>query len=797
VNTQTLQLPLILPSKPDCDRCVVRLQEELRQIKGVEEASIDSAASTINLSYDPNIVTLSRIETEARQAGAALAARIDHQTLELRDLDCPDCAASIEKAVNQIPGVLWAGANFAAGQLYAEFERGAVGITEIARTVEMHGVRACSVNGADTSGSVARPGGRFGEWWAANRRMAGTVLSTALTIAGAALSSLHLPSASIGTYAAAVVVGGWSISRGAWMSARSRAIDMNVLMTLAVAGACGIGEWFEAATVVALYNIGAQLQAYTIDRTRRSIRALINLSPKRATVLRDNATEVRVEDVRVGDIVMVKPGERIPLDGKVISGKSIVNEAPITGESVPVDKASGDVVFAGSLNGNGAIEFRATHAYKDTTLARIIHRVEEAQAQRAPTQQYIDRFAAKYTPVVVCLAVAIAIVPPLVALAFPNAQHLTPNAPWPFWFHRALSLLIIACPCALVISTPVAFVTAIGSASRKGVLIKGGAFLEQVGRLKALLYDKTGTLTQGKFELQEVIPLNGMASDSILEIAASMEARSEHPLASAIVEEARSRHLNFPHAEEFEAMPGLGARAKVGGVRYVIGSPRYLDSAKINLNGAAEKISELESAGKSAVVLSSDREAVGVLTLADAARAHVSQTVSEIAEMGIRGQAIMSGDNEYVTRAIAAVAGIQDFHAGLLPEQKLALVADYRGKFGPVGMIGDGINDAPALAAADVGIAMGAAASETAIETADIALLGDNLSRLPWLIRLGRRTNGIVRQNVAFSLATKGALLIAAAFIGMPLWLAVLGDVGVSLIVTMNALRLMSNGSPV
>lgn len=579
-DTQTLNLPVILPSGPECARCVDRLKSELREIKGVERAEVDPQGNTITVVFDPDSVTLSRIESEARRAGAGLAARIEHQTLELRDLDCPDCAATIEKAVNQLPGVLWAGANFAAGQMHAEFERGKVRLEDITRLVEQHGARACPLPGADSVPSPAkRP-----SVWIEHRKLIVTLAASALT-ASALISGTTNAVVSASLYASAIVIGGWSTAKAALAALRTRTVDMNVLMTLAVIGAAGIGEWFEGATVVVLYNIGGLLQAYTVDRTRRSIRALMDLSPKRAKVRRDGIElEVPVEQVSPGDTIVVKPGERIPIDGDIASGFTALNEAPITGESMPAEKGPGDPVFAGTLNGRAAIELIATHRFRDTTLARIIHKVEEAQAQRAPAQQFIDRFAAVYTPAVVALALLVAVIPPLYLTVFilqPSAFSLQ-NA-WSEWFLRALALLIISCPCALVISTPVAIVTAIGAASRNGALIKGGAYLEELGRIRAVIYDKTGTLTTGRFEIERVIPLGELPVDKLVAIAAAIESRSEHPLAEAFVRAVGDRAL--PAVESVEATPGRGIRGMVGGHEYRVGNEVYLRDAGIRLDG--------------------------------------------------------------------------------------------------------------------------------------------------------------------------------------------------------------------
>lgn len=792
MNTQTLQLPILLPTDTDCERCIARLQAELVRIKGVTGAAVNNARTSFRIDYDPDLVTLSRIETEARMIGANIAARIDHQTLELRDLDCPDCVATIEKEVSALPGVIWAGANFAAARIHVEFERGKTSLADIRKVIETHGVRACAISPPSDDAVRERTStpSAWAAWWGTHHRK----VTTGLSFLCALLGLLTHGQVSVYWYAAAIVIGGWNTARAAWMALRSRAIDMSVLMTVAVIGAMGIGEWFEGATVVVLFSLGNLLQAGAMERTRRSIRALMDLSPKTARVLHGRGEfDVPVEQVRLGDIVRVKPGERIPVDGEIVSGNSAINEAPITGESVPADKGPGDPVFAGTLNGQGAIEFRVTRVYRDTALARIIHRVEEAQAQRAPAQQMIDRFARRYTPAVVGLAIAVALVPPLASFAYHSLYHTAMSAGvWTTWFLRGLSLLIIACPCALVISTPVAIVTAIGSASRNGVLIKGGVYLEEAGGLRAMLYDKTGTLTEGRFHVDDVVPIDSLSCNEILDIATALEVRSEHPLAEAFLKVSRNGHEHkLPEVSDFRAVPGQGVIGMLNGETYFLGNPNLLESRGIPLEPARAMLQLAEAKGKTAVLLATRERPIGIVLLSDAPRKDAAQAVAELEKLGVEFQAMLTGDNVHVAQDVANTAGLKEFKASLLPDQKQVLVREYQRRYGKVGMVGDGINDAPALAAADVGIVMGAMGNDTAMETADIALMGDELSRLPYLIRLSRRTMAVIQQNIAFSLVTKAILLATAVFVGIPLWLAVLGDVGVSLLVTLNAMRLM------
>lgn len=800
MSLQTLTLPLHLPDSTDCDRCISRLQDALSSLKGVAQARVEPNAERVEIAFDPDMITLSRIETQARQVGAELA-QIAHRTLDLRDMDCPDCAKSIEKSVRRLEGMLWASVNFPAAQLHIEYDVQALTIRDIEKTVEGHGVRACALTAPrETAEGSHDTTPIWRTWWSENRRTVSTLAAVLLTGIGAVSAASGF--ASVGTvfYALAILFGGAGTARAAWIGLHARALDMNALMTVAVIGAASLGDWFEAATVVALFNVGNWLQASTLERTRRSIRALMSLSPPTARVRRNGLdTEVPVEQVLVGETLFVKPGERLPLDGAVLAGSSVVNEAPITGESVPKDKQAGDRVFAGTLNGGGVLTIEVTRPARDTTLARILHRVEEAQAQRAPSQQFIDRFARVYTPIVVALAVALAVFAPLVQ-HFVTGSALWQAAVWQGWLLRALSLLIIACPCALVISTPVAIVTAIGSASRHGVLIKGGVFLEKLGQIRAICFDKTGTLTQGKFRVEtvEIVErvervVDAAAEDApdketLLRIAAALESHSEHPLAAAIVAAAPVGSL--PTVETFTALPGRGVRGVVAGKVWQIGTLRLLEEAGVALGTTKSLVEHLQAAGQTAILLADERQVYAVLGLADTPRPKVAEAVQALKSLGIQRQIMLTGDSEPVARSIAASAGLTEYAAALLPEQKLDRLREYREELGVVAMVGDGVNDAPALAGADVGIVMGAAGSDTAMETADVVLMSDDLSRLPFLLALSRRTRRIIQQNVAFSLGTKALLLVVAIISGIPLWLAVIGDVGVSLLVSLNALRL-------
>lgn len=586
-------------------------------------------------------------------------------------------------------------------------------------------------------------------------------------------------------YTLAIVSGGWFVAPKGWFALRQLGPDMNLLMTVAVLGAVGIGEWFEAATVSFLFALSLALEAWSVGRARRAIEALLELAPPVAHLLRNGVQDdVAPDRVPVGAVILVKPGEKIPLDGAVVRGVSSVNEAPITGESIPADKREGSQIYAGTINGDGALEVRTTKPATDTTLAHIIRMVGEASSRRARSEQWVDRFARVYTPTVLAGAVLVFVLPPL---AFGGS--------WADWFYRSLVLLVIGCPCALVISTPVTIVAGLATSAKNGVLVKGGTYLEAPARLKAIAFDKTGTLTRGKPEVQEVVPLSGHTDVDLLQRIAGMESRSDHPLARAIVAHAEARGIAPLPADEFRIFQGKGAAARIGNVEYWVGSHRYLEERRQETPEIHARFDAMAGAGRSVVVIGNDTHVCGLVAIADAVRSEARPAVEALRNAGIEHVVMLTGDNQATASAIAGQTGIREVRSELLPADKVAAVEELVRKYEHVGMVGDGVNDAPAMARATIGIAMGAAGSDAAIETADIALMSDDLLKLPWLIRHSKRTLGIVRQNIALSLAVK-ALFVVLTFAGAAsLWAAIAADMGVSLLVISNALRLLG-GAP-
>lgn len=588
-------------------------------------------------------------------------------------------------------------------------------------------------------------------------------------------------------FGVAIVAGGWFTVPKAWRALRRLALDMNVLMTVAVAGALAIHQSSEGAAVTFLFALSELLEAFSLARARKAVQALMQLTPETALVKDgDKYREVPVAEVAVGATISVKSGSRIPLDGEVLKGESSVDQAPITGESMPVEKKPGDGVFAGTINGSGSLEIRTTKASTDSTIAKIIHLVEEAQSQKAPSQRFVDVFARYYTPAVMVAAVLVMLLPPLLF-----------GGVWLTWFYRGLVLLVIACPCALVISTPVSVVSGLTAMARRGVLIKGGAVLEAVGRLKALAVDKTGTITEGKPRVTKVVNVNANDEAEIVRIAASIDAHSEHPLARAVAAYAKEKQVPFSRSENYNALSGRGAEGDIDGHRYFVGNHRLAHELGVCSPDIEQQLAQIEADAQSVVVVghrphgNCKGEVLGILAVGDAMRSNAPAAIAALHRAGVTKVVMLSGDNQRTADAIAKACGIDEAHGDLLPDQKIERVKTMLGEWQYVGMIGDGVNDAPAMAAASVGIAMGGAGTDTAIETADLALMQDDLGMVAEAILLGRRTVGIIKFNIAFALALKAVFLILALLGHTSLWLAILADTGATILVIANALRLL------
>lgn len=709
----------------------------------------------------------------------------------VRGMDCAEEIAALEKEVGPVVGGKdHLRFNLLTGKMVIESAEG-VDEQEIVRAVARAGLEAQPWERARTEPQT---------FWHRRGRPLLCAASGALTAAGLAVEVAHdgnllaalaagqdeahqISGVAVLFYLAAVATGARYVVPKAVKAARALRPDMNLLMTIAVFGAIVIGEWFEAATVAFLFAFALLLESWSVGRARRAIGALMDLSPETARFRRpdsDEVVEVEVDEVPLGAVVLVRPGERVPLDGEILVGETAVDQSPITGESVPIAKAPGDEVFAGTINGDGAFEMRSIRLAAESTLARIISLVEDAQARRAPSEQWVERFARIYTPAVLALAIVLAIVPPLLS-----------SGGWGPWLYKALVMLVIACPCALVISTPVSIVAGLASAARAGVLIKGGAFLEAPARWRALAVDKTGTLTYGRPRVQQVIPLNGHSEEELLERAAGLEAESTHPLARAILAVAAERSIEYSPATGLTALPGRGAEGVLDGRLFWIGSHRLMEEKGAESEEAHRLALELEDAGHSLIAVGNENHVCGLVGVADEVRPEAGPALRALKALGISPIVMLTGDNQRTADAVAAATGVDDARAELLPQEKVDAVSALGERFGQVAMVGDGVNDAPAMAASFCGVAMGAAGTDAALETADIALMSDDLSRLPWLVRHSRSTVAIVRQNIVFALAVKAAFVVMAVAGLATLWMAIAADMGASLLVIFNGLRLL------
>ncbi len=689
-------------------------------------------------------------------------------------------------SVSRIPGVISADLNFASATLLVEYGSEVDPRAEIERVVAStgHALAALDAPRGEQAEDTRSVLDRY-------RSEIATAGSGAFTGLGIALDLLGAPEPLVvASFVVAIIFGGLLVWRRALVSLKARSLDMNVLMTIAVFGAAALGEWGEGATVYFLFALGGLLESRSLERTRRSIRDLMDLSPEMARVSRGGAfIEVEAADVLIGESVLVRPGERVPLDGVISSGASAFDESPITGESVPAEKSAGDAVFAGTLNTTGLVELRVTALADGSMLARIVHLVEEAQAAKAPSQRFVDRFSRWYTPFAVALAAFVAIVPPLVlTLAGAGGSDV-----WAEWVHRGLVVLVVSCPCALVISTPVSIVSGITRATRDGVLVKGGAFLEMAAKVKAVAFDKTGTLTAGRPEVADVFATAGRTRDEVLGIAGALEAHSNHPVARAVVRATGA--ANHPGVSEYQETPGRGVSGIVGGVEGHVGSLAWAEESARVSDAARAAATAADEAGRTALVVVLGGDVIGVISVADQVRGEAASVIARLHADGIEHTVMLTGDNERVAEGVASQVGVKSFLARLLPAAKTEAIGVLRQRYGVVAMVGDGVNDAPALALADIGIAMGAAGTDTALETADVALMRDDLSALPGFFDLSRRTVRTIIENVAFSIGVKAIFLGLAVTGNATLWMAVFADTGVSLLVILNGMRLLRHRS--
>ena len=717
----------------------------------------------------------------------------EKQTYLIEGMDCADCVLTIERGVRKLDGVHSVEVNLATTRMVIE---GQVAPETVRQRVEALGYGLKDPEPLPKTGQRAKFFPGFIQYLLGSRQNRFALIGGGLIAVGFLLHQVGIPELwSNSLQIAALALAGFPIARSAFNNLLiNRSFSINFLMSAAAIGAVVIGEIPEAASLIFLFVIAEALEGYTAERARGSLRDLAALAPARALLITAGGVEVAtaVEHLKIGDRILVKPGERIPMDGTILSGTSGINQAPITGESLPVEKNAGDEVFAGTVNGAGALEIKVMRLVTDNTLARIIQMVEQAQSMRAPAQRFIDKFARVYTPAMMALAVLVAVVPPLLF----GEPFLNPANGTYGWLYRGLALLVIGCPCALVISTPVTIVSAITAAARRGVLIKGGVHLEALQRIKAVAFDKTGTLTRGQPVVSAARTLECdcedtcEACDDLLALAASIERRSNHPLAQAVVTAAAQRGMaeRYPPAEAVVSLAGMGLQGMVNGQLATIGNHHLFDEQHPHADRLCDWVESAEELGQTTMLVCDGDRVRGYLAVADQLRPESREVIAELKALG-KAIAMLTGDNPRAARAVSQALDVDRMQAGLLPDGKVEAVRELRSQLGEVVMVGDGINDAPALATASVGIAMGGASSAQAMETADVVLMGDDLRQLPYAFRLAGFTQRVMVQNIALSLATKLIFIVLALSGAATLWMAVLADMGVSLLVTFNGMR--------
>lgn len=776
-KTIELEIPLLLPGiENDDDDCLARLETALQNQKGLQRAHLErnKRPAALCLHYDPNTILLADVKRLAERAGASIVNRYHHELVAIEGMDCSDCVKVIEHGVGRMEGVLAVSVNYASQKMRVEYDAQHTNRSAIEKRVRGLGY-TIPVTGLRS-------------WYQENRELLFSLIAGLLLFVGwTGETFLSLPPlAATGFYLAAYVFGGWDISQHAWHALREKHFDTDLLMVMAALGAAGLGEFAEGALLLFLFSLGHALEERALDRARAAVRALADLTPKTALVKRDGEEmEMPVEQLQLEDVVIVRPGVRVPVDGVVLAGQSGVDQAPVTGESVPVDKTPGDKVFAGSVNGEGALEVQVTRLAKDSTLSRVMKMVEEAQTQKSPTQQTVEKFERVFVPGVLIVTALVVIVPPLF------------GTPFQVSFLRAMTLLVAASPCALALGTPASILAGVAQAARNGVLVKGGVHLENLGRLKAVAFDKTGTITHGQPEVTDIVKFPNPNdqipnADELLALAAAVESRSGHPLAQAVVRAAQAKGLALPTVGDVESATGRGLLSTLNSQAIYIGNLKLMAEANASISDEARwQIESLQSGGKTIMLAAVDTELVGMLALADTLRPDAAPTMKALKQIGVRETVMLTGDNARVAAAIAKQVGLTDFRADLMPEDKVTTIRELNQKYGETAMVGDGVNDAPALANATVGIAMGGAGTDVALETADVALMGDDLSKLPFAVGLGRATRVIIQQNLAIALGVIALLIIVSLTGWAGIGIAILFHEGSTIVVVLNALRLL------
>lgn len=805
-----LDLAILLPRMDADDECVNFLTTRLAQQRGIEKAHIvrEKDDSHLCLHYDPNLISLGTVRHLAEEAGAEINERYKHEQIPFTGMHTADAAPGLENRLRQLKGMLHASVNYAAGLIFVAYDSEVLKYATIEQTISGLGVRALPPkethehshhdehehdheheggHAHDHHGHSHGSAPAFLPHWMQERWVFILIGAAAVFFLVGWMGERFLgfsPLVANVFYVLAYIAGGYDVATHAIPALFKGKLDTDILMLAAALGAAVLGELSEGAFLLLLFSIGHAGEHYALDRARNAINALGELMPKTAQVKRSGQiVEEPVEKLQVDDVVIARPGDRIPVDGAVVDGSSAVDQSPITGESVPVTKAVGDEVYAGTVNKDNALEIRVTRVAADNTLSRVMKLVAEAQSQQSPTQQFADKFTSRFVPAVFVATALMIFVPPMLNILPLQAS-----------FYRAMLLLVAASPCALAIGTPASVLAGIAQAARNGVLIKGGVHLENLGRLKAIAFDKTGTITSGTFSVTDVVLLNGATADDLLKVAGAVEQQSNHPLAQAVAKAATDKKLQLPKADGLENVPGRGVRSTVDGEAVLIGSAKlFMETANMTLDEAVIKqVDALEKSGRSTMIVSKGGKVLGILGLADTPRTNIKGVMNSLRKLGVEHLVMLTGDNDDVAKNIAAQVGLTEVQAELMPEDKLNIVKKLNDKYEAIAMIGDGVNDAPALATATVGIAMGGAGTAVALETADVALMGDDLGKLPFAVGLSRASRQIIQQNLAISLGVIALLILTSVLGIVQLGVAVVLHEGSTLVVVGNALRLLA-----
>lgn len=777
------------PTPPEPESCAEFIYDSVTETDGILQVSLDPQGGEVAIEYDPHRISDTAVAGIAQNVTPALEKRWQTCTMRLDKTGgraCESCAISLERRLQKIGGVRRATASYIGGALTVAYDDAAISPAEIVHHVQQMGVPATlPVDAPGTPGAAALPatGAQVWTWFKGNTEAIFTAITLVAMALGWVATNQNLqPQISAGLFLTAYIFGGFYGLKGGIESLRQRTIDVDLLMILAALGAALVGEPFEGAMLLFLFSLSNVLQDFAMDRTRNAIRALMQLRPSTALIQRgDREVELPIEKVNIGDLMIIKPGERIALDGAVVEGESSIDQSTLTGESIPVYKQKGDPVFAGSINQTGSLNVRVTKLAKDSTLARLIQLVEEARSQKAETQRFIDTAEQYYALGVIILTALFILIPPAL-LAVPFGQA----------FYKAMTILVAASPCAIVISTPATVLSAIGNGARRGVLFKGGVYVENAATARVIAFDKTGTLTIGKPQVTDIHPLAPITEMELLALATAVESKSEHPLAQATLEAAKARALTIPEVRAFQSITGKGVQAEVNGRFIRIGNLRlFAENALEGLAAAEAQVAVYQAEGKTSVAVAEAGRVLGVIAFADVLRPDAPAVIAALRQKGIDHIVMLTGDHERVARHIAREVGVDDVIAELLPEDKVTAVKRVQEKYGPTIMVGDGVNDAPALALADIGMAMGAAGTDVALETADIVLMGDDLKNIPYVIGLSQQTRRTLVVNLTFAIAAIAIMVLLIIFRDLPLPAAVLGHEGGTVLVSLNGMRLL------